>query len=1261
MKRWIRLATTLFVLCFAGSAMSQDETQLAVGCGMEETESGSRVKAGDATICPEDVSFQGFYILWGEVLQDPLFEEWAGFFVDDATLKSEFTLFASEQIGISSMLYFVLSSISMLLWPVFGVVLAYKAWPYVKQINDTGKLAFSDNKGDTVRFVSYFTFLLVLMMPAGMSGGKNGEGYPITLGQGAAVVAALPAFMGGNYIFSTNLAALNTASSDVKINEASQLPEAQAMANTMIETQLCQARTRQALMTINGKSGSEFFKDTRESILFLGTDQDQDDIIKRYDLCLGYAGIGEEEDELDGLREMTINKRAPFAPDCGHDGVFSYRAEYKPEQHGYAHRCGKISFDMDLNKFATTLEKDGVEDSLEGVLESVKAVDYYRRFRSAFLPELRTVLNDTSLSPEKRFAEIGAAVEKASSSTVRQAFAQFNGVAMDNDVRQVKFIVTTNALLGGTIDKGAWDRFWTSGELNETVMPIRQYRGLQSDDERDLDLFGVDALLNEAREVSRLMQRYQCALEWADHSESRIYITKFNRADSEDELTELLSSDGASLQCVEFLHEDNQGSSDLDRYARYPVLDSQANADIVQKGGGLWVVKSPSEFSAAQAQEVDKHMQTTVASGYYREMQLKQLALAGYLMAVKTETAKQLSAQLDTSRMESRQDSELRSKGWGIYGAALLYWGQSKTSAQHMSSSIEGILRVESPTTGLHYIASDAFGGEKYDLEEKRLERLFTPVPVASLFVPGAIGTEAYSGPSGFSEEKADEAMLEQFMGTLESYMMGPMDHIKVASGMDPDLTLAKGLEACYENGAGSCLSGSKHPLVAMSHFGNDLMDNMLTLMVIEASAKLINRVAFDINSDVGQITDSMEAAKRRIKKGRGTMDKVWEKGKKFAKGMGSKLKRLLTGAVAVFVALLVAISVTIEVVLSAFSPIIMLLFAAGAFFAFVVPMMAFLYSLMMLLLTYVAITVVTFVLPFYIILQMLNIEKNYERGFQDFYEKFLGPYTTPLFFGLAAALAFAMVSVSMFALNTTFALLYEGVAGDTTGFSLGLSGLMLNVMMYIVYFVALFVLFRWSLAIMKTMPDMMKEKLKLKTGDDSNSIDSLGMESYITAQTMQQIGQMPKELGAALAQHLDRKGGRGSAAEYERRVAEMETLAARLNAMEAGGGGKPPPNGGGQPEGAKRQAEQTPADEQLGPNDVPHAPDNAEAGHSAEAVGDAAVDTARPGEEPAPSSSSADSRNTEGGERGNGDVERDGDASSKSAEGGKDKGNREE
>jgi conjugal transfer/type IV secretion protein DotA/TraY len=1156
------LSFLIFVFFTSASAFSQE-----VPCGMIATADGLAVESGNYDICPEDVAFQGTYLLFADIFKDPALRSLILMFIDKETLDSPFTEFADNTINVSQGIYFLLSMVAIFSWAILTPIISVKIYTYVVMVQKTGNLDFAESRGDAVKFISYTAFLLFLIAPTGLSGGRDSLKAPLMVGQSLAIIGSLPAHMGGNYMFSTYLSSTEMSSSDVGLKEDMLLPSGQDISNTLIEGELCQMRTRQAILTINGKAGSNFFETRGLDEVVAGISQN--DVISRYDKCLSYIGIGEEGYTDFTIDSLSVNKISTRAPLCASTNSLVY----DPDLYGYNHTCLKVIYETGHGKFNSLLGGDETTDdvngtsssSMESVIETIhktyKTKEYFAPFKRLATAKVKTILKNEEIDSDERFAALNKYFIELSKSVIGSKIQSDSSLSEGtNEQKQLKYVAVGTALLGGTISMSNTEQFWTNG-LSALKSHFREYSGLNSGAEH---VFGVDILIDEAKEIAQLIQRYQCAVDWKSNKETRLFVAKFNSAQDNDAIEPLFSSDSGRFECVEFLSKENRGNTDLNRYVRYPTLGDVVNNDIKETSEGIWISNTLTQEEYSRTLE---KITLDIASEYFDEIRLRQAVLAGYTVAVKKAVADNLTEELSDREAENEFDANLRPRGWGVMGGALLYLGQTQNSALHMGRSIDELIKVEAGGSDNTFVDRSAFGPNRNDNVNEIVSTLFTPMHVDTILTIGQSGASSYSGPQGISKTDSDESDMAELMRILESLVFGPVDHIKSASGMNADNTLAEGFRACFDGGYDNCLSGNKHPIIALSHFGNEMMNNMLTIMTIDAVLRTVNRVAgFAGPNENGSITE----------------DNVRRRGNKvsdYIKSIGGKLAKIAGGLISVFIKVIGAISLVATVVMDTLYPLIVTLFIAGAMFAYIIPMMSYIFGFMMLLLTLVGFFIVAVVLPLYIVIKFLNIEKEYEDGFKNFYQDILGNYLTPMFFTLSAVLAWNLIVVILFILNVTFTLIYQGLGAAGSG-GLGLSGFFFHIFMYVVYLVAVFILFRFGLTIMKNMPDMLKEKLNLKKGNDEQFIDSLGFEQYVNAQVMQQVAVLPTNLAKGLNEYYESGGFKSKqalkdAADRTEDFADLidahggaQEFAKKLHELDSGGqqnaGGSSPSYGSG-------------------------------------------------------------------------------------------------
>lgn len=1091
----------LKILAILVMLLTLGDLHASTPCGMEATEYGERVSSKNFEICPEDLSFQGLMLLTADIFYDPFFRKIALWFASPETLDNEFTQFAVKQIAISKVVYALLSAVAILSWMFMGPLLAFKIYQYSVMVKKTGQLQFANGKGDTVRFVSYFLFLIGMSLPVNT----------IMLGQGLAVVAGLPSIMGGNFIFSTYLHSFRQSAAEINVNQDEALLAGQSITNSLTESELCQDRTRRALFTLNGANFRDFY-----SHKGLFSPIDMDDIHRTYSSCLSYSATASSGSVSGTIERFTIGKANGGFTDCPLLSFWTLTAGRQiKEQHGFDHQCAAVQFDIGLNQYQTTLESkhSTLNKSMSSVLKDVssafKAENYYTKHKSQFSARIASVLKNESLTEPLRYGAIIEIIEEASNS-IRDDISNHGLFSRGGTVSEIQFkhLVATSSLLGGTLDAGVVERLWDNvvkkGKMSKST---NYYFGA---DEIQFKPFGVEHLIDDAREIAKLIQQYHCAMNWDKHAEARLNVTRFNQ--SGNIRKEMADSGMPSLECIEVLDKKSRGKTDLDRYWRFSVQHPQANADI-RKEGNIWI-KVPDVD--AETQEI---MSNEVAKELHEKIAIKQNILASYIATVQKGVAKSVTKVLEIELDKKGDDRLFRARGWGGFGGVLLYLNKNQNSSSHMTKSIDEVLKISvGATSGSgNYISMSAFPVTNTGELQKRIEELYSPVQVDNLFLLGLGGLMPHPGPNGISEDDTDEVNLSAFFAMIENWLFSPIRHVKEAGALPQNKRLTEGLRDCFYDGYSHCVAGHRHPMTSMMRFGDEVMNSMLNIMLTRMVVKAINRSL----TPASMLSDSGVSGEK-IKSGNasGWWNSIKDKVKDGVKKLGSFLKGVLSRVLMI----VLAITVPAEAFLDFLSPFVNLMFVVGIVFAYLVPLTAYLYGFMLLALWYLGIAVIAFVWPLYALTKLIKIEKDYQRGFQELYESFLGPYLRPLFYSIAAVLAFSFMYIVVFMANTVFGLMYGGMSSGN-GFSI--SSLLYEVLLYAMYLAAIFIMFRYALGIMKSFPDLMLSKLRLQRSNDEKFIDSLGFETYINAS-------IAREMVSGANKYIDNMGG-GSLSDYKR------------------------------------------------------------------------------------------------------------------------------
>jgi hypothetical protein len=1112
------------------------EASAPAPCGMEYSDGADgdgtglmKVKSGDTTICPEDIAFQGVYMLFAEVFQSPSVREIALLFIDEETLDSEFTNFADTTLSVSGPIYFLLSAMAIFAWAVGGPLVIYKGWQYFNMVQKTGNLAFAESRGDVALFVGYASFLFILLLPLGFSGGKNGDQVPITIGQGLSVLGTLPAGMGGNYMFSTYLAATDTSDREIQVDDDILFASGQSIANKLVQGQMCQINTQTAIATRNANSKSNFFSTS----LLAGEvfDYDQNNFHDRFNKCLAFAGETEKSYTEESIEQFYLTKfsgqgDADFFPECNINSGWSFT--YDSDTFGSPVRCLSVNYDIGQYSFAN--REETIEDSertwydslevtfqflqttQEELADRYSAPPYYYQYVRRNQSRIREIIEDTSLSEEESFKLLSEHFKDPSSYShiISMMSADSAMKSGSNEQKMLRHQIVAGFLLGSSVVKDSFtDNFFKAGPGNPFASTY-VYQGAKFDDE---NTFGIDVLLRDAWEAAELLRGHHCAVNWETNSAAREFVLAYNTAD-EDEFESLFSSKDKQFQCVKFLHEDDFGSpSDpYHAYAKYALysVDGASVDDVFidfKETDAGWV---RDESKTEELAEIARVMKEEIAPLLLEDARVKQMLLAGYSVGVRKAVAESLRASLSLEESEAVNDLEMRPKGWAMIGGALLYAGQKQNNQLRMSKSLENVMTLSSGGDPNFFVESSVFD------DDVTIGDLLQPYESEQYFSMGP-GAMATFRPVKRIDGEDDSALAKYFFEILEATLLQPMTHIKAASGMDQGETLAVGLRRCFDLGSDACLSGTKHPVVALSNFGHDMIDNMLSLIILTKTLDIAMK-AGSSDGGSGDIDDDCADGGKKCKKN--ALDKV----KGFFADTVDTLKsgiRLLGGAL---VSIVIGVLMLASFVLNMLLPLFTLLMVVGAVFAFIIPMMAYLFSFMITILYIAGVFVTAFAMPLYAVIKLFTMEKDYQNGFKIFYQDMVGTYFTPIFFSISAVVAWSMIVVIMYAINVSFAVLHQGLAGYSDGGFI--MSIVMNLFLYFIYFAAIFMLFRFGLGLMKSMPDMLKEKLSMKKGDDDHYISSLGFEQYVQSQMIKTFANMPENMSSQVKLVMGGKNG---------------------------------------------------------------------------------------------------------------------------------------
>jgi hypothetical protein len=1043
----------VLMLCLSFSVSADDA--LDAPCGMTYNDEGILiVEEFNGEICENDIAMQMLFLFYADILEEGVWSAMISPFLHEEAEDSEFVQFASNTIGISDFVSGLMSIIAIISWTILTFVVGYKSFKvYVLFSAKTGEEEAEDiNKP---RLIGYFGFLVFLILPV------NG----IMIGQGLSIVGAFPSLYVSNQLLASYLAGTSIAETDVVVAQDLLETQGQSFSSGLIAMQICQSRTSKALFEANAKKDTAFFDPFGWDRLYT---LDQKFTSYEVNACLSYHFEGEyvNESSTDAIRRITLQKGATYLGRCPGAGF----RDYVEDVHGFEHLCGEINYSYP--GATEDIDNWGLEDSLIAIQKEFTPNTIFGRFKEEELM-LEMLMFESIRDPAEIRVETNEIFDNLVAEHLEPKLREstlFN--EQDREKLLVQYMYALNSMLGGSVlDDAEWE---VNNEAIQYIIP-----GLNDDNEGHR--YGAEYLTEYAFDIADLLEEFHCAVNWKDYSELRRHIVQYNRSD-EDDLEGYLSSSKNS-DCLRFVDFTNGGgdpenNDERGRYIGYqtkhdlPVVFADiSNEDLVQ-----FKTMTEEEFK-----ETTETLINLVATDRYKEAVVKKVILEGYYTSVKRAFINVLSERLMSEVGSEDMYIIARQKGAAALGAMMTNITQNQASGVFFKSLIQETGTVSAYADSQYYLNVEAFG-KKGEKKINDIHDSFSEFETATFF---DIGNAALIDPGLSSSVDRERSEFNTLMGNVESFIFEPLIHVKKASGIPSDVQLMEGLEDCMNGDNSRCISSASHPMVAMSRFGHHLADNMITLYITHIVVQMINdRVGlFKVNDDA------------ETKKKEGAME--W--GRKIV----SKGAFLLTGLISV-----------VAVLLNLLAPLFLVLFAVGIFFAYILPVLGYLYSMSMVFLWVVALGLGAFTMPFYIIVKMLTIERSHKDGFMDFYQTFVNPYVKLLFITLSVVFAYLFMSIALFANNSAFGMLFAGMdsLATTTVNGFSLSKLVFKLLLYVAFFVSVFVLMVMSLKMIKSLSDIMARNMKLNGTNDDNFIDSMQFESYVQANIVQQIAKLPEQ-----------------------------------------------------------------------------------------------------------------------------------------------------
>jgi hypothetical protein len=636
--------------------------------------------------------------------------------------------------------------------------------------------------------------------------------------------------------------------------------------------------------------------------------------------------------------------------------------------------------------------------------------------------------------------------------------------------------------------------------------------------------YGFTYIADYARYAADEIEQYHCAKGWEKYTELRQFILQYNFEGDED-TSALLTNKVHKMECVRFVAEHLSVDSDYSRYLDYTAQwgDDEIFADLeVDQGGNAVKVK---QLTNEELVENKEKLFELVAEVKYQQALVRKTVIEGYYYAVKYAISTSLSKRLKEESSNDDMYMVARQMGAGNLGGILMALSQKQSGGVYFKKLIENAAVAGFEADDDYFVNFDGFGDDSVGAAKvDKIKETFEQLNKETFFSVGLSSkADVYQASSVDEEEEA----FATFMNGVEKLFFEPVIHIQKASGMPDSITLKQGLDNCLAGQNEQCLSSSVHPIVALSRFGHHLMDNMLTLAAVGTVTIMLNDA---VDAATGGEVEDDDGKKKKKNKFTKMVDTVKKIAGTFGKGLFAVVFIILAIAAAIFKILM---------------PFIWGLFIVGAFFSYILPLMGYIYSLSMYILWIVGLSLGGLVLPFYIGLKLFTIEDSYKRGFVEFYETFLNPYVKTLFITIAVVFSWTFASISLFAVNSVFALLYDGLSTMESGV---LTTIIFKLLLYMVYFVTIFIMFLTSIKIIKNMPDMMATKMKLKGTNDDQFIESMAFENYVQAGIMRQVASLPQTALSNMSESQERK---------KQDKVLKENLQMMQEFLESGGGGQ--------------------------------------------------------------------------------------------------------
>lgn len=1061
MKKINQIVLIFILSFFAFSASPVYATD--AGCGLEYSTSGDDstpiiVKEHNFEICESDLSFNVFYMLFGDLLQSELADDTLNLLVE----VSDTTRSINSVAGLGGTILSLFQALSSIVFYIGGIWLLWQTGKYIYVTQTSGK--FLGNQGGSKMAMSVAMqgmAAIFLITPVGS----------ILMIQFILLMFSVAGISLANFFLSSFLHHTHVKTTEVEINNLDIIERGDQFSSSLVEEELCEIRTASAILNSKALKNSVYITESPDTWGVFSGDNEVDNFLEVTHSCVvKYNAMPKESSKTSNALGMVQILQQAYNS-CDEEEVI---AEIKRDNSafGYKHVCGTLTYAWHDMHYLEDMgvqneEEDGIDFINNAIDDSSYANefstnDFFNNFyNSDVKTNITNILNDNTKTANQKKKELNEfyflkgeeMYESIKGKNLLDAdnFSNIKNQKIRLDLIAATHINAINHLLGGYIVED---------------------HGFEDDNdyhyyEKDKVLFGFDYIRNKgAKESANKLHQAHCAINWDGLFTNRLFYKKYEEMKASNESAlELLGDPDRNFECFEFVK--SISDSDYGEF-KYVLDDPDVFSDI--DGSIRNNTHAP----------IAKRMVEQVAPELKIEAKIEMEIMKGYYFATKYAILKSMSEQIKESADTSIL-TKTREKGWAFLGSLLLEIANSQGNARKYTDTVietAGVFTLNNSESAMNRTFYNS-----YALEENPTGN---PMEDSIMLNKMSIG-DVFTKNKGLviSDNSAtlnDEWFLidawEGFQMSLKRIFLSPIIYIQRGSGMDTTDSLSEGLEKCAQYN--DCIPSESHPINTLMMFGQDLISQAISIIIIGHVAEMIG--SMDVDSPKS-----------------GIMTKV------FGNIPILKVLNIIT-----------KIAKVVAAFVNAIMPFVGTMLLVGVLCAYLLPTLPYITFAIVFLNWLISIFVVLFTSPILVlIMARLDENGNNQITLARMWQSYGSVLLKPALITIAMIFAWTLSSVSLYFINSTIYPLFMSIGSSSSGL---LMDIVSTVAIYVVYISTVIIVVRHSFSIISKFGDEFLSIIGVRGAGDAGIVQSMNLERLLVASQVSQGIQQGTKSGLNLA-----------------------------------------------------------------------------------------------------------------------------------------------